>query len=412
MVQPHSFVASTGCRMEMGDLTQTHLRGLRVCLVVAAAAALSMGCGGGLQGDSATQAAVDTGVEDSEMTLESLGGNRGGDSLYIGDVADDTVKRFDAKTGAFQGTFVTAGSGGLSGPRGLLFGPRGDLVLVNQNANQPFPGAVFEYDGRTGDFLRALVPHTDSKAPFTPRGIVRKGHRLYVADMGSPEYVLGDGPPPNPQPARVEQYDERTGEWLGDLSYAGFGMSCSAGTCVQWSPRAVVFGPDGALYVSVMKFMRGADPNVLPGRVIRFPRSGHGDGSVFIDGENCNGCGLARPDGLVFGPDGKLYVTSFRKGDADNDKILLFNGKTGAYEDKIDLDVAGQPRAFAQAILFGPGGKLYVPISGGGPDAGSVRRYDVDKKPFEFDVFVPPGGNLIAPWYLTFGKTHPAKLTY
>ncbi|MCI0573243.1 MAG: hypothetical protein L0Y66_21055, partial [Myxococcaceae bacterium] len=88
----------------------------------------------------------------------------------------------------------------------------------------------------------------------------------------------------------------------------------------------------------------------------------------------------------------------------------IFNGTTGAYEDKIDLDVVGQPRAFAQALLFGPGGKLYVPISGNGPDTGSVRRYDVGTKTFE--VFVQAGGDLIAPFYLTFGKTHPATLEY
>jgi hypothetical protein len=37
----------------------------------------------------------------------------------------------------------------------------------------------------------------------------------------------------------------------------------------------------------------------------------------------------------------------------------------------------GQPRAFAQAIVFGPGGALFVPISGDGPDTGAARRYNV-----------------------------------
>ena len=108
-----------------------------------------------------------------------------------------------------------------------------------------------------------------------------------------------------------------------------------------------------------------------------------------------------------------LYVTSFRTNSSDNDKVLIFNGKTGAYLDKIDLDQVGQPRAFAQAILFGPGGSLFVPISGNGPDTGEVRRYDVATK--NFTVFVAPnaqGGALVQPWYLTFAKTNRSTLAY
>jgi hypothetical protein len=33
------------------------------------------------------------------------------DSLYVGDGIDNTVKKFDAATGAYQGTFATLGSG-------------------------------------------------------------------------------------------------------------------------------------------------------------------------------------------------------------------------------------------------------------------------------------------------------------
>ena len=62
------------------------------------------------------------------------------------------------------------------------------------------------------------------------------------------------------------------------------------------------------------------------------------------------------------------------------------------------------------AILFGPDGKLFVPISGNGPDTGSVRRYDISSK--TFDVFVPAVGPLGSPWYLTFVNTDSATLAY
>ena len=51
-----------------------------------------------------------------------------------------TVKGFDADTGTpidfgngNTGIFVTTGSGGLHGPRGLIFNQSGNLVVANQN---------------------------------------------------------------------------------------------------------------------------------------------------------------------------------------------------------------------------------------------------------------------------------------
>jgi hypothetical protein len=127
--------------------------------------------------------------------------------------------------------------------------------------------------------------------------------------------------------------------------------------------------------------------------------------SVADPGETAD---LHRPEGLVFGPDGKLYVTSFRADANDTDKIVIFNAG-GTEVDNIPLDAVGQPRAFGQALLFGPGGHLFVPISGNTPNTGAVRSYDVVAKTFT---------NLVAPgtmgqsWYLTFGNTDPATLAY
>jgi hypothetical protein len=79
------------------------------------------------------------------------------DSLYIGDVGDDTVKRFNARTGEYLGQFVSPGSGGLNGPRGLIFA-QGRLLLVNQNVDQNFAGEILGYRRDTGAFLNAVVP--------------------------------------------------------------------------------------------------------------------------------------------------------------------------------------------------------------------------------------------------------------
>jgi DNA-binding beta-propeller fold protein YncE len=321
------------------------------------------------------------------------------DFLYVGDGSDNTVKQFDAATGAFLGNFVSPGSGGLNGPRGLIFSSPSQLLAVNQNVNTVINGEILRYNGVTGVSLGALVPSTDPNAPFAPRGMVLKGNVLYVASL------LG-GPSSNFPPGSISRYDATTGKFLGNLApnstfFTGTG---------EFHPRGVVFGPDDKLYISNFTNL----PNPIGGDILSFdPRTGAF--SDFIAGNAMND--LNRPEGIAFGPDGNLYVTSFQKNNGDTDKIEIFAGPQsatpGAFLDKIDLDRGGQPRAFAQALLFGPGGRLFVPITGNGPDTGAVRSYNVATK--SFVNFVHPsaqGGPLGAPWYLTFGNTDPATLAY
>ena len=335
------------------------------------------------------------------------------DSLYIGDETDlmtsipSTVKRFDATTGALIGTFVADNSGGLQGPRGLIFADPGQLLVVNQNAHlADVNGAVLRYDGETGTFLDAIVPATDPTAMLQPRGMILWEHKiLFVADLGLV--------PPDNAPGRLLEFS-KDGTFLADLTPNPPDFPKE-----QFFPRGLVIGPDGLLYVANATDLVNTP---LGGDILRFdPETGH-----FVDrfvtstgGGTCDCVNeLNRPEGLVFGPDGNIYTASFRADATDNDKILIFQGPggahPGAYVGRIELDEIGQDREFAEALLFGPQGRLFVPISGiFGADAGAVRRYNVDTK--EFDVFVPPsaqGGPLGAPWYLTFGKTDPATLAY
>jgi hypothetical protein len=135
---------------------------------------------------------------------------------------------------------------------------------------------------------------------------------------------------------------------------------------------------------------------------------------VFINDPNDSGevGHLNRPDALVFGPDGKLYVTSFRASLADIDSIRIYDGHTGVFLDKIDFYTPPAPRAFAQAIVFGPQGKLFAAITEavqGGPPRGRIRRYDVQTK--ASDDFAEVSSSTML-WYLIFGKTNPGTLAY
>ena len=325
----------------------------------------------------------------------------GHDVLYIGDQGNgnadtNTVKEFDAATGAPLGTLVAPNAAGLHGPRGMVFRNPGQLLVVNQNQSPPsgIPGEILRYNGRAGDPLGALVPRDDPHAPDVPRGMVLRDNVLYVgnlADAVSPQGAVTI-------PGEVDRYDANSGKFLGKLVPANFPG--------PFEPRGVVFGPDGGLYVSSFEANNGTVNNGAVGYVVRFDLQ---SGASTIIASNNTVTDLHRPEGLTFGPDGRLYVTGFRKDASDTDKILVLDPTTGTEVKSIVLDAVGQPRAFAEAILFGPGGRLFAPITGTGPDTGAVRSYDVSDGSF---VNFEPPGTLGQPWYLTFGQTDPATLTY
>ena len=204
----------------------------------------------------------------------------------------------------------------------------------------------------------------------------------------------------------MAKYDVNTGRFLGNLDFGSFITNPGINPDSEFHPRGLVFGPDGLLYVSVFQPTAGT-----LGWILSY-NTRTGTVRVVVAGNpRATDCSknLHRPDGLTFGPNGKLYVTSFRADANDIDRILIFDAAGGVCADEIDLDQVGQPRAFAQYILFGPGGYLFAPIAGGG-DAGAVRRYDVNTK--VFTNLVAPGGSLGSAWGLTFGKTNPTTLSY
>lgn len=114
------------------------------------------------------------------------------------------------------------------------------------------------------------------------------------------------------------------------------------------SPRDLIFGPDGDLYVS--NGFEGSDGS--DHTVERFDGStGESKGSFVIPGSG----GIDVPTGLAFGPDGNLYVAS-----SDSGEILRYDGDTGAIIGS-GVFASGGGLVEPRFIAFGPGSAPGIP---------------------------------------------------
>jgi DNA-binding beta-propeller fold protein YncE len=142
--------------------------------------------------------------------------------VYVACFGDNGVSRIDPASGASLGAFVLGGSGGLTNPRSLAFGPDGDLYVSSAT------GEVLEYDGATGDFVGSFVDAGgNGGGPVDPYGLAFEEGRLYVASYF---------------PSEVKEFDAATGAFVSTFVASGSGGLAG--------PTAVAFGPDGDLYVT------------------------------------------------------------------------------------------------------------------------------------------------------------------
>jgi streptogramin lyase len=224
--------------------------------------------------------------------------------LLVSSLLTDEVLEYNLKTGAFVKAFVSAGSGGVSGPAGLLYGPDGDLYLASVDNNE-----VLRYDGRTGTFIDVYA-QLDTMGGITGMVFGPDG-ALYACTRFSNSVVrITDGG------ATIQTFVQ-PGD--GGLSRAG----------------GIVFGPDGNVYVT-------SEDN---DSVLRY----NGQTGAFMDSFVASGSGgLFRPAGLLFGPFGDLYVCS-----ANSNQVLHYDGHTGAFLNVIVSQHDDQ-------VLSGPRGLLFT----------------------------------------------------
>ncbi|MBT8486621.1 MAG: hypothetical protein HKO59_11995 [Phycisphaerales bacterium] len=92
----------------------------------------------------------------TEPAAVTFGPDRSGDDtpeLYVSSFDGDSILTFDGSSGAFVDVFVTPGLGGLNGPdAGMSFGPDGHLYVPSF-----WNSRVLRYDGGDGSFLGVFI---------------------------------------------------------------------------------------------------------------------------------------------------------------------------------------------------------------------------------------------------------------
>ncbi|TAF53635.1 MAG: hypothetical protein EAZ60_19565 [Oscillatoriales cyanobacterium] len=299
-------------------------------------------------------------------------------TFLVGNTRGNNVLGFDGNTGNLLGELIPAGSGGLSSPDTILFGPdvngdgKPEIYIASGdkpgNSGQPTASALLRYDGVTGAFIDKFV---------------------------------GDNPNTN--------VDE-----TGGLS----------------RPYGLAFGPDGNFYVS----------SFLTKKILRYNGKTGQFIDVFATGNQQAG-GLNGPNNLLFAPDGNLYVTTqgsvARDGKADfspglPSQVLLYNPQTGQSSIFASPDPSPRSQGFVSLLgmAIGPADGDLSPIGNlfavgfdnraNANNVGAVLRYNgktdeplpISSNPLSSNssIFVPPNSNLKRPVGITFLPSD-AKLT-
>jgi sugar lactone lactonase YvrE len=257
-----------------------------------------------------------------------LGIVRGPDgNVYVDSFINSAVMRYDVNTGAnlpsppnSGAQFVASGSGGLSGADGISFGRPGGALYIASTLNS----TVKRYNPTTGAFLDTIVTSgsgglsASTDLHFGPDG------NLYVSNFA------------RSGPAQVLRYDSSTGT---PMPAAGRMMANFIDPRPGFATNGFAFGPDGNLYVSFDNFQ---DNTAGIGKY-----DGATGNLINLDFVPLGSGGVGRIDGIVFGPDGNLYAT-----DVLNNRVMRYGGTNG---DFLGVFIApGNGLSAAAGILFVP----------------------------------------------------------
>jgi sugar lactone lactonase YvrE len=333
-------------------------------------------------------------------------------TFLVGNSTGNNVLRFDGNTGNFLGEFIPAGSGGLSNPDQILFGPDGngddksDIYVSSGdkpgNSAEPTASAVLRYDGITGAFIDKFVGDNPNTAADETGGLSRP-------------YGLAFGPDGNFYVSsflsdQILRYNGKTGQFI-DVFASGNQQAGGLN-----GPNGLLFAPDGNLYVttqgSVARDGKADYSASFPSQVLRYnPQTGQS--SIFASPDpSPRSQGFTSLLGMAIGPaDSDLYVSDFA-----ND-IRRYNLKTGELVKVLSTNYTDTSPSsnYLGSLAFSPIGNLFVvgfDNRANANGAGAVLRYNgntdeplpISGNPGSSNssIFVPPDSKLQRPIGITF----------
>ena len=230
-------------------------------------------------------------------------------TVLMGNTRGKNVVSLNSSTGAYLGDFIAAGSGGLTDPDGLTFGPDGHFY-VSSGTNTS--GQILRYHGKTGAFIDVFAQGNGMKRPYG-NAFGPDGH-LYVASFRSDQILKFDG---------------KTGAFLSVFA-RGNG---TAGGLLN-GPNELSFGPDGRLYVTTEGSVADGNGGItfqFDSQILRYNLQ-TGAGEVFAPQPlpTPKGNGYVSFLGLAWGPDGLLYTSDFAGG------IRSYDPRTSQLQKTID----------------------------------------------------------------------------
>jgi DNA-binding beta-propeller fold protein YncE len=238
---------------------------------------------------------------------------------YVASFALDSVLRYDARSGAFQGVFVSGGLGGLNGPdAGMAFGPTGELFIPSYFTNR-----IKRYAAADGAFLGDFATQASA-------GIVRPRMIAFPGDGFA--YVVSEAND------RVVLLDAATGAFVRNL-VSDEPATPQNETGGLDAPSAVAFGPDGRVYVA----------SLATNAVLRYERVS----GAFVDAFVPSGAqGLLQPTFLLFRPDARVYGAP-TPNSAGAGATLVAHGFASVAADQLSFELYFAPPGEACLLFAG-----------------------------------------------------------
>lgn len=252
--------------------------------------------------------------------------------LFVSSFSQHSVRRYDETTGAFLGTFISAGAGGLNEPHRGIFGPDGHYYVASAGNDR-----ILRYHGQTGAFIDVFIQNEVNGLPANALD--------YPVDLAfGPDGALYISSQANDS---VLRFNATTGAFIDVFISAGSGgldgpsgIQFHGGDLFvvgRYSQGAYRFdGVTGAFELTIgtgvlstsfgLDFDAGGNLYVASGgnsTIYRFdPVSGASLGAFVASGSG----GLGLPIGIEFGPDGQLYTASF-----NSNSIKRYDSASGGY---------------------------------------------------------------------------------